>query len=251
MNPPERRIDADWYRRTFDELYPLIYAHRTVESAGPEARFARETLGLGKDETVLDLACGNGRHLAYLAPRARCAVGLDYSRELLLRARSIVGPEALLVRADMRAVPFVSVFDCVTNFFTSFGYFPTEEENLQTVRSVAGALKPGGRFFIDYLNRGRVEQTLVPRSHRKAGDYEIAEERWIDPSLRRVNKTTTLYRGGEVVQVLGESVRMYEAEELIGLLEQGGLRVERLFGNFDGSDYAPGKPRMIAVGRRI
>ena len=47
--------------------------------------------------------------------------GLDYSRELLAAARDALGPEAALVRGDMRALPFDGVFDAVTGFFTSFG----------------------------------------------------------------------------------------------------------------------------------
>lgn len=250
MENRNAEVAHDWYRRSFDALYPVIYAHRTVESAAPEAAFAARQLELNEGKSVLDLACGNGRHLAHLLQRTRRAVGLDYSAALLARARETVGRRAGLVRADMRAVPFAGAFDAVTNFFTSFGYFFEDAENLRTVRSVAQALKPGGRFFIDYMNRAHVEATLVPRSRRRIGEYEVAEERWIDARRRRINKTMAVYKGDVRLENLEESVRLYESDELQQLLAAGGLTVDRFFGDFTGEPYGRNSPRMILVGRK-
>jgi len=250
MTQPNPTVSHDWFRRAFDALYPVIYAHRTVEAAEPEAAFAARALDLRTGDAVLDVACGNGRHLAHLLERAPGGVGLDYSEKLLALARRNLGPQARLVRADMRAVPFRAAFDAVTSFFTSFGYFFTEAENLRTVQSVAGALRRGGRFFLDYLNRSYVENNLVPRSRRRVGDYEIAEERWIDTRLQRINKNTVVYRAGEKLALSEESVQLYTLDELRGLLGAGGLLVDRVFGDFDGTPYDELQPRMIVVGHK-
>lgn len=243
---------ADWYEDAFGALYPVLYAHRTVEAAGAEARMAAEELALSGGENLLDLACGNGRHLVHLSEQAGRSVGLDYSPELLALAAGNLGAHlpVLLVRADMRAIPFPETFDAVTSFFTSFGYFFGEEENRQVARELARVLRPQGRFFIDYLNKDHVLETLEPESARSEQGYAIAETRWIDPEGPRVNKRTVVTRGGTPVTELTESVRLYTQDELALLLAEAGLTVDRVYGGYDRAPFGPGTPRMILTGRK-
>ena len=247
-------------------MYPVLYAHRSVEAAAPEAAFAAQRLGLRPGDRVLDLCCGNGRHMVHLLRHTPRVVGLDYSPDLLALASEqlgdgaglvlgdgaglVLGDGAGLVRGDMRALPFGAVFDAVTNFFTSFGYFAAPEDNLAVVREVARVLRPTGRFFIDYLNPAHVAATLVPETVREHEGYVITERRWIDAERRRVNKTTAASRDGRMVGRWGESVRLYEEAEFRALLCEGGLEIERLFGDYDGAPPGEDRPRMIAVGHR-
>lgn len=249
MKTHNTEIRDDWYREGFNSLYPIVYGHRTVEAARPEAAFAAEHLRLNPEHRVLDLACGNGRHMVHLA-KVSNVVGLDYSADLLGMAHETVGADAQLVRADMRSIPFGPRFDAVTNFFTSFGYFPTTEENRRVVREVARVLKPGGRFLIDYFNAPFVEKTLVGESTRQCLGYTITEKRWIDRRAQRVNKITQVTRDGAVVGHWAESVRLYEERRFRALLAAGGLTVECVFGDFTGAPLSDIQPRMIVVGRK-
>lgn len=248
MSADRPHISKNWYRHAFDVLYPVVYAHRTAEAARPEAEFAARALPLQAGDKVLDLACGNGRHMARLVSLGCRVTGLDYSAALLDLARTGLGAEAKLVRGDMRYLPFREAFDAVTNFFTSFGYFDVDSENVRAACSIANALKPGGSFLIDHANRRHVESTLVPHSLRHSGAYDIAEERWMDGARNRVNKVTTILLDGEVIARTEESVRLYNLEELTSLLREGGLRVRRAYGDFSGSHYDESQPRLIVTG---
>lgn len=243
-------VDENWYRTSFDAFYPIVYAHRTVEAAEPEAVFAADQIGLESGERVLDLCCGNGRHIVHLLRRTPFVAGLDYSSDLLVLARKNLGSRALLLRGDMRAIGLAENFDVVTNFFTSFGYFFTPEENLRVVHEMARVLRPGGRFVIDYLNAAYVTGHLVPESVREHEGYTIREKRWISEVRRRVNKTTRLSKGNDVLGEWGESVRLYEATEFRALLAQGGLEVDRIFGDYTGAPMGAERPRMIVIGHK-
>jgi SAM-dependent methyltransferase len=246
-----RQIDADWYQASFDALYPIIYAHRTIEAARREAEFSIEQTKLCAADSVLDLCCGNGRHIAHLLRHTDNVVGLDLSTHLLALARASLGGQPRLVRADMRRLPFDAAFDVVMNYFTSFGYFLDEEQNLAVVRDVARALKPGGRFFLDYINHNWAQEHVEPESRRHHNGYEIREDRWIDQERLRVNKTTTIFENGREIGSLGESVKLYTLDEMTRLLANGGLRVDRAFGDYSGDECCdPSKPRMIIVGRK-
>ena len=245
--PPNGDVPPDWFEAAFGELYPVIYAHRTPESAAPEAEFARAQTGLGAQDCALDLCCGTGRHIMHLLRHAARVAGADYSPELLRRARGALGAGPLLVRADMRRLPFHPQFDAVFNFFTSFGYFADEEDNRRAAREMARVLKPGGRLFMDYMNAARDVPGLVAYSERDAGGRRIVERRTYDAARRRVNKTIEVRRDGRTEARLNESVRAYERDELCALLEDAGLHVLRTFGACDGRAFDADAPRLILL----
>lgn len=248
MTENRRDIPPDWYERSFDITYPIVYAHRTVESARIEVRFAIERLPVKPGATVLDLCCGNGRHMVHLLRHTSRVVGLDYSPYMLRFAASLVRSAGLLVRADMRGIPFVSAFDAVLNFFTSFGYFVSVEDNLRVAEHVARALKPSGVFFIDHLNRNHAIETLAPESHSEKDGFEVHEIRWIDAQESRINKSIAISQEGRPVGEACESVRLYTPDEFRDLLAAGGLRVQQFFGDYSGTPLDDSQPRMIAVG---
>ncbi len=243
-------ITHDWFESAFDTLYPVVYAHRTVEAARPECVFAAEHLRLQLKDRLLDLCCGNGRHLVHMLQHTPHCVGLDFSRALLKLAAKSTGNRAPLVRADMRKLPFVEAFDVVVNFFTSFGYFMEEADNEAAARALARALKPGGRYMIDFLNPTFVEETLVPESEKQREEYLIREKRWIDEKLRRVNKSTVIERNGIRVSMTSESVRLYDLADLEQMLGKYGLDIVTVYGNYDASPLTSRQPRMILIGRK-
>jgi SAM-dependent methyltransferase len=250
MSTHKPTIAGNWFKDTFDALYPIIYAHRTVEAATTESLFAIQQLQLQRHERVLDLCCGGGRHIAHLRRASDHVFGLDYSSHLLTLAQEELGAETPVVRGDMRHLPFQNAFDVVTNFFTSFGYFEAPSENVKVAQDLARALKPNGRFFIDYIAQDYTIAHLDPESHRVAGGFDVYENRWIDRDTMRVNKATVIKQGGDEIKHTGESVRLYSQDEFIAILEHGGLRVDTLYGDYTGAACSPDHPRMIAVGRK-
>lgn len=250
MSPNTPSVRSSWFEDAFGEYYPIVYAHRTVEAAEPEARFAAEGVNLSPPDRLLDLCCGNGRHLVHLARIAGHVVGLDYSLPMLGQARSLLGSNVPLVRADMRAIPFVNAFDVITNFFTSFGYFLQHEDNARVAAGMARALRSGGRFFLDYANASRVRETLEPSTLRRSGPFQILERRWIDDERRRVNKTTAIMKDGEVLHESEESVYLYTEEEMARLLDEVGLSVDAVYGDYTGVPLDSTQPRMLFVGRK-
>lgn len=255
MNKSEREdntgIPEHWYVDAFGPLYPLIYAHRTVAAAAPEVRFACDAVSLNPDDVVLDLCCGSGRHLVTLGNAGNPLVGIDFSPELLALARKHVDRNTSLVRADMRRLPFLTSFDVVFSFFTSFGYFLDDIDNFKSAGELARVLKPGGRFFVDYLNPQHVEDTLKPESVRFAGDLTILERRWIDHVRCRVNKQVEIRRDEKSVGSTCESVRLYSLSEMNTLFLHAGLEVRRCWGDYSGAPYGKDSPRMILTGVRF
>jgi ubiquinone/menaquinone biosynthesis C-methylase UbiE len=243
-------ITDNWFVDAFGELYPVVYAHRTVEAAVPEVEFAAKVVGLTPEDAVLDLCCGAGRHLVTLERYGARLTGLDFSSQLLACARERLAATTALVRGDMHALPFKQCFDVVFSFFTSFGYFMEDTDNAAAAAAMARVLKPSGRFYMDYLNPSSVAQHLVPETLRESQGYTICEKRWIDQNVRRVNKVVSVSRAGTVVGTTSESVRLYSLEELTALLADVGLMVKQVWGNCSGGGYGPDAERMILSGTK-
>ena len=256
MAAQPRHIAETWFAESVGSWYPLLYAHRNLESAAPEAAFAAYHLNLSANDNLFDLCCGAGRHLAHLAPLVRSATGLDFSPDLLAIASRTLRGSVRLVRADMRHIPFQEAFDAATCFFTSFGYFQNQNQNIDAIREFASSLRTGGRFFIDHVNAAHVRRFLQPRSERTLQQYRVTDERWIDQTTMRVNKQTTVTHGDDVVARFGESVRLYAPGEFLTMLADAGLLVDAMYGAYqsdtpwDSTDDAGLSPRMIAVGKR-
>lgn len=233
---------AEWFEQWFGEEYLRLYPHRDDEEAARVAALVdgrRPVAG----RRLLDLACGPGRHAAQFALRGARVVGVDLSLPLLSRAHRRDRPPLLLVRGDMRDLPFRDqTFDLVVNLFTSFGYFADDAQHRRVLRSAARLLAPQGTFVMDYLNAGQVRANLVRHEETRVGARTVAVERTISPDGRFVLKEIHLADEGRSFL---ERVRLFSAEELERLLADAGLEVRERYGDYDGGPLTPGAPRTI------
>jgi SAM-dependent methyltransferase len=233
-----------WYQEWFGEEYLELYSHRDENEAKQQVAFFAQQFG-PIEGSVLDLACGMGRHLVELKSSGYSAIGCDLSFTMLRNGLVEYGPMPV-ARADMRALPFpTAAISALVSFFTSFGYFPTEEENVQVVREMSRVLQPGAVFLFDYLNVHRELQMLVQREMRTTPMGEVRIERWFDASDRSFNKRMTI---GEKRYL--ERVRGYDLEEISMMFAMCRLQIQAAFGDFDGSPFSHSSPRLILVGRK-
>ncbi len=223
-----------------------LYAHRDHKEARLHIDFVESQFGGVRPRAVLDLACGAGRHTEELRRRGYRALGIDLSLTLLAAARRL--PR---VGGDMRSLPFAGgTFDWVLNFFTAFGYFEEEKENLQVLEEVVRVSAPGGRVLIDFLNTSRVVQELKAEETLDRDGRRVAIERWYDPAARRINKRIRLHDSRGVARTFLESVRAYTSEELTMATHRAGLELDGLFGGFDGEPYDDDSDRLILLGHK-
>lgn len=244
-------MGEDWFERSFREDYLLVYRHRDDASADREIANMLDRLPVKPTGRVLDLCCGSGRHSRALARRGYDVVGVDLSPVLLeLAEEQNIYPNLTFVRCDMRAIPFEEEFDIVVNLFTSFGYFATDEENARVVQNMCRALKPGGEAVIDYLNPAYVRANLVPRSEREEHGLFIEETRWIEDGFV---KKRIVVRDAESPEPreYQEQVRLYEAYEMVRMLEAAGFGDLQMFGDYAYGPYRGAEsPRMIFYARK-
>ena len=262
-----------WYRRAFGAHYPLLYGHRDEAEAArclellPRLAPLADPVRPGSGR-ILDLGCGQGRHLAQLALGPIPAVGLDLSMPLLesARRRWAAGTGAPLVRADMLALPFGdAVFSAVLSLFTAFGYFGSLGQNRPLVHQIARVLTLGGHWYLDYLDADQVREELGDQEAqtrtRNAGPFAVSETRVLSPEADRVIKTVTVQprpgcsTAAAAVDVppagltYQEQVALFTVPELDEMAEELGLERVAEAGNYRGDPLGRGD-RWILVYRR-
>ncbi|HEY5610246.1 MAG TPA: class I SAM-dependent methyltransferase [Thermoanaerobaculia bacterium] len=231
-----------WYREWFGEEYLDLYSYRDEEEARHHVAFFQEHVGAVRG-TLLDLACGSGRHLQEFGLAGYSAIGCDLSFILLRNAVRQSGTSRV-VRADMRSLPFCDAsFAALVSFFTSFGYFEHEEENAIVIREMCRVLSRDAPVLFDYLNVHRELRGLVQKETRDTDAGVIEIERWFDAASRTFNKRITI-AGKRFL----ERVRGYDLDEISALFAANGLGIRQVYGDFDAAPFDEKSPRLIVIG---
>ncbi|MCS7243042.1 MAG: methyltransferase domain-containing protein [Candidatus Caldatribacterium sp.] len=229
----ETHVPSDWWRRLFTSLYLKTDGDvvEDLEITRREVDFFTEVLSLTPQDYILDLCCGHGRHSLELARRGfQHVFGLDRSRSLVQRARTVARREGLAVEfreGDARRLPYrENMFDVVLILGNSFGYFESPEDDLQVLREVFRVLKPGGKIFIDLADGAYVKKHFQPRSWEWIGkkEFVLRERSLSKDGTRLISReiVTHVEKGVLVDQFYAE--RLYSYEDLKLLLEHAGFR---------------------------
>jgi SAM-dependent methyltransferase len=171
--------------------------------------------------------------------------GLDLSEILVTHGREKY-PQLDLRVGDMRSIP--GKFDLILSLFTSFGYFETDEENEEVVRSVYEALNPNGVYWLDFLNAQEVESNRVPESvSQLSPEIRVIENRKIENG--RIIKDIHFKNNGEG-RCYTESVRLFTCDQLEKMFKKSGFHLEHCFGDYQGSQWTSESPRTILIGKK-
>lgn len=245
----------EWPITFFDEDYLKIYQPQlTEERTRLETDFIAGALDLPHGAAILDLACGVGRHAIGLAKLGYQVTGVDFNPRYLEQAAVEADRAGVAVRwmvGDMRALQFEEAFDGAYSFFTSFGYFP-DDENERVIAHIVRSLRHSGRFLLDMANRERILTRRHQRTWTQQGDGGLLmEEATLDLATSRVTSRLTLIPPGGGAQVTKEfHLRLYTCAELTAMFARHGLTVKHAWGGPDRSDYDAESQRLVLLAER-
>jgi len=152
------------------QFYDAIYHFKNYEDASRKlVSHIKQHLATAK--TLLDVACGTGRHLEFLR-RFLNVEGLDINPDLLSQARARL-PGVPLHEGNMIDFDLGKKFDVVCCLFSSITYVQSVENLHRTIATLARHVAPGGLLIIEPLFSpeayivGRVTMNTVDRPDLK------------------------------------------------------------------------------------
>ena len=143
-------------------------------------------------------------------------------------------------------------FDAAFSFFSSFGYFEDEIDNLDVAKGVARALRPGGRFLIDT----HVTETVFPVFRRRHwGWFDeshsgrlLEEVQWNIETGRCDSEWTFVEESG--IRTSRSSLRIYSYRELCELLRSAGFSDFQGLETLSDAPFELGARRLSLIARR-
>ena len=236
-----------WYKDWFNsENYLRVYSHRDQTEAERLVALIAKSLKLKTNSSVLDMACGAGRHAITFATQGFKVTAVDLSQRLISEAKKSAeqaGAEIDFVLSDILEFETNKRFDLVVNLFTSIGYFENDEENYAVIKKAYKLLNQGGCFVLDYFNKDFLLKNLIPTTVFSEDGMRITQNRSIEGT--RIVKKITIENNGASEEFY-ESVRLYSYEEILTFLNNAGFTTEKQYGDYYGNNYeSKTSPRLI------
>jgi len=152
----------NWFDSWFDtKYYHILYKNRDFSEAENFITNLTSDLKIAPNKSILDLACGKGRHSIFLNKLGYKTTGVDLSKQSIEHANQFKTPTLDFFVHDMREQIKNNSFDYVFNLFTSIGYFEDESDNLKMLNSIDSYTNENGVLVIDFMNANKVVSNLV------------------------------------------------------------------------------------------
>src|ERR1700740_2859 len=228
----ERHLPSDWWRTLFNSLYLETDADiiENDRNTADEVDLLIRSIGLERNDRILDLCCGQGRHSLELARRGFPNVtGLDRSRYLIRLARKRARQGNLSVsfhEGDARRFRLGDTeFHCVCLLGNSCGYFERPEDDLAVLEAVKRALTSGGALVMDLMDGEWMRRHFDPRSwewidqnHFVCRERDLAED-----GDRLISREVVVHAERGVIADQFYAERLYSKQRLEALLSGAGF----------------------------
>ena len=213
----------EWFYDWFNSPYYHLLYHKRNES---EAEYFIDNLLLhlpvSPQFKLLDIACGRGRHAVYLHKKGYDVTGIDLSVENIRYAQQFANDTLRFFVHDMRLLTYSNHFDIALNLFTSFGYFKSDKDHIDTLINFRNALKPGGILVLDYFNSKKVLQKLVHEEVKTMEDIDFHIQKTV--SNGKIVKTIAFEHANQEYN-FKEMVSLFNEDDFVRFFRQSGFEI--------------------------
>ncbi|MGY5350968.1 class I SAM-dependent methyltransferase [Wenyingzhuangia sp. IMCC45533] len=221
---------SEWFNTTY---YHILYKHRNNDEAKIFIENLVSFLELPKNKTILDLACGKGRHSIFLNSLGYTVIGADLSENSIAFANQFANEYLNFKVQDMRE-PFNVKVDAVFNMFTSFGYFDDDNEDVKVLSNIQKSLIENGVAVIDYMNVNKVIKNLVASeiTHRDHLEFHIKRHLtngFITKDIHLKDKNETFN--------FQERVKAIDLDKFKSYCKLANLKIKHIFGDYNLSEF--------------
>jgi cyclopropane fatty-acyl-phospholipid synthase-like methyltransferase len=235
----------NWFQSWFNtKYYHILYKQRNYEEAERFLKNLITFLNINKNHTILDLACGKGRHSIFLNSLGYDVTGVDLSEQSIKKASQSSNDRLKFMIHDMR-YPIESNYDVILNMFTSFGYFNSIDDNFNVLKTIKNSLNKDGIGVIDFMNSNYIINHLVPQNNVEIDGIQFDIKRNFKDGI--ITKIITVTDGDQTTKY-EERVRAFNQQDFFSMISDANLRFVKCFGSYDLDPYnAQTSERLILI----
>lgn len=258
MNHKEHKLGLPFEYQQMPEYFDALNISDQTETKNA---LIEKLLKEKKVKTVLDMTCGTGSQVFYLAERGYEIVGSDFSPALLDIARKKakeMNRNITFMDGDMRKVN-AGKFDAVITIFNAIGHL-TKVDFEQALQNIHANLKDDGIYIFDIFNlraitdnnignfTHHIESTVNGIRILNSQHSEIDRENGLLISHDRY--TISKKESEPEIYTNSFSLQIYTPEELQAMLENNGFRVIEQY-DMDGNAFVAEKSlNILTVARK-
>jgi D-alanine-D-alanine ligase len=255
------KVDADWWKTLFDEVYLLTDARSVCDAriTCREVDLICSLLPIKGSHKILDLCGGHGRHSFELNSRGFTGCTLfDYSQKLIKIARDKAIKDDIdvdFICGDARAMDMpADTYDHIIIMGNSMGYIQKKGADAKILKEAYRVLRAGGWILVDVTNGEAVRSSFKPNAwHEIDEEIVVCRQRELQGEVICAREIVLSKTQG-LIRDQTYAIRLYDAAGLSKLLECAGFTGVNIHTEFsphekDG-DYGFMNNRMIATGQK-
>jgi ubiquinone/menaquinone biosynthesis C-methylase UbiE len=176
--------------------------------------------------TLLDVACGTGKHISYLRKEFSC-VGIDVSAEMLAVAKKNL-PGIRFVQGNMVDFDLGKQFDVVLCLFSSIGHLQTRYAVRKAVANFARHMKKGGVLIVEpWIRKSRWMDKTVHMQIYDSDSLKIARVSysWMEGGFSVLDEGYVIGERGRGISYVKDRHRMrfFEVGPTLAAMRKAGL----------------------------
>ncbi len=223
-------MSAKWYQKWFDSpYYHILYQQRNDAEAEYFIDNICAYLQPKPQASILDIACGKGRHCIYLNKKGYNVTGTDLSYSSIKYARQFENDTLQFFEHDMRNLLYINYFDVALNLFTSFGYFESQKDNVNALKSFRKAIKKDGLLVLDYFNSQKIINNLTNREVKSIDgiDFHISKKVEAGKIIKTID-----FKDNNRDYTFQEEVQAFSFADFERLFRLSGFKIQAHFGSY-------------------
>lgn len=239
----------------YQQMPEYFDAHNVNEETETKNAVIEKLLKKQRVNSVLDMTCGTGSQVFYLAEHGYKVIGSDFSPALIERARNKadkIGKNITFMDGDMRVLR-AGKFDAVITIFNAIGHL-TKADFEKTLQNIHANLKDGGVYVFDIFNLQTITDDIID-------DFSLDIESIVNGvKMRNVQHSEidrkngiltshdhyTIFKDDSDPEIHTNSfgLQIYTAEELQAMLTRNGFEIIHQY-DMEGNDFIANKSLSI------
>jgi SAM-dependent methyltransferase len=244
-------VSSNWFVEWFNSpYYHKLYVDRDGQEAAAFIDRLISRLQPPAGSLMAETGCGYGQHALQLAKKGFDVTGIDISAENIAVAEANNSGNLHFFVHDIRLPFWVNYFDYVFSFFTGFGFYRTEREHYNAIRTLAGSLQQNGLLVLDYLNVHYAQDNLEHKQEKHVDGVTFYITKWFDED-HFYKKIEIVDKALQAPLSYTEKIAKFTLGDFNDMFAFHGLQLQDVYGDYQFGSYDIRKsPRLLMIAKK-